>query len=161
LDPAGQAKLAEVKEKMGMLERTLEQDVARRNSKSSNKSVSTLGLLSSPSLPGQDDHVSDQEDEEDVKGLEPSTLATEDAAYYEDEGNDDIVDLGISMGKLRITERIGGFVRPRFSQEVCGSAISLYTNVMYSPLSSLRQLLRKCQRKIPAIHSYNNPQRHG
>ena len=49
----------------------------------------------------------------------PVLFALEDAAYYEDEGNDDIIDLGISMGKLRINERIGGFVRPKFSDEVC------------------------------------------
>jgi hypothetical protein len=60
----------------------------------------------------------EEEEEEDVKGLDMGGLATEDAAYYEDEGNDDIVDLGIQMGRLRITERVGGFVRPRFSEEV-------------------------------------------
>jgi hypothetical protein len=114
LDPAGQAKLAEVKEKMGMLERTLEEGVARS---SSSKSRPAHGLLASAPLPGQDDAYSSQEDEDDVKGLEPSNLTTEDSAYYEDEGNDDIVDLGIQMGKVRINERIGGFVRPRFSEE--------------------------------------------
>lgn len=97
-----------------MLERTLEEDVARRTSKKS----SSAALMTSPPLPGQEEDESDQEEDEDIKGLEPDPLLTEDAAYYDDEGNDDIVDLGISMGKLRITERIGGFVRPRFTEEV-------------------------------------------
>ncbi|KAF2660651.1 hypothetical protein K491DRAFT_711554 [Lophiostoma macrostomum CBS 122681] len=116
LDPEGQAKLAEVKEKMGMLERTLEEDVARRGS---NKSPLGPGLFETPTLPGlHDESPSDQEDDDETKDLVSHPLATEDAAYYEDEGNDDIIDLGIQMGKIRVTERIGGFVRPRFSEEL-------------------------------------------
>jgi hypothetical protein len=114
LDPVGQAKLAEVKEKMGMLERTLEEDVARRRPSKS----PAVPSLYSPPLPGQDEQHSDQEEAEDEKGLEMVTTAIEDANYYEDDGNDEIVDLGIQMGKLRINERIGGLVRPRFSEEV-------------------------------------------
>lgn len=98
-----------------MLERTLENDVARRGSSSR---PSTAGLITSAPLPGQEEHLSEDDEDEDVKGLEPTPLAVEDCAYIEDEGNDDLVDLGISMGKLRITERIGGLVRPRFSEEV-------------------------------------------
>lgn len=98
-----------------MLERTLEDGVARRGS--SKSAGSLLGGMGSPVLPGQEGPYSEEE-EEDAKDLEPNRLSTEDSAYYEDEGNDDLVDLGISMGKLRITERIGGFVRPRFSEEV-------------------------------------------
>ncbi|KAF2704214.1 hypothetical protein K504DRAFT_507227 [Pleomassaria siparia CBS 279.74] len=116
LDPEAQARLAEVKEKMGMLERTLEKDVARRSS-SKSASGSAIGSLDTPVLPGQEGPHSEEE-EEDTRDLETNRLSTEDAAYYEDEGNDDIVDLGISMGKLRITERIGGFVRPKFSEEL-------------------------------------------
>jgi hypothetical protein len=116
LDPEGQAKLAEVKEKMGMLERTLEEDVARRGS---SKTPSGSGMYDTPTLPGlHDESPSDQEDDEETKDLVSHPMATEDAAYYEDEGNDDIIDLGIQMGKMRVTERIGGFVRPRFSEEV-------------------------------------------
>jgi hypothetical protein len=101
-----------------MLERTLEEDVARRGS--SRSSSLMLSGMGSPVLPGQEGAYSEEE-EEDTKDLEPNRLSTEDSAYYEDEGNDDLVDLGISMGKLRITERIGGFVRPRFSEEVSGT----------------------------------------
>ncbi|KAF2033375.1 hypothetical protein EK21DRAFT_59107 [Setomelanomma holmii] len=117
LDADAQKRLAEVKEKMGILERSLEEDVARRNR-------SKLGEPSEtrrPStLPGQERSYSDEEDDEDTKDLNPTHLATEDAAYYDDDANndDDIVDLGIAMGKVRITERIGGLVRPRFSEEL-------------------------------------------
>ncbi|OCK79312.1 hypothetical protein K432DRAFT_300154 [Lepidopterella palustris CBS 459.81] len=114
LDPAGQAKLAEVKEKMGMLERTLEEDVARRRTSSTR---TTDGSQSQ--LPGQDDGDSAGElsAPEDERDLEPTPLATEDAAYYDD-ADDDLVDLGIQLGKMRITERVGGYVRPRLSEEL-------------------------------------------
>ncbi len=57
---------------------------------------------------------------EDEKDLEPTPLAVVDAAYDVDGGgeDDDLLDLGILMGKMRITERIGGFFRPKISQEV-------------------------------------------
>ncbi|KAF2752255.1 hypothetical protein M011DRAFT_463723 [Sporormia fimetaria CBS 119925] len=129
LDSAGQAKLAEVKEKMGQLERALEQDVARRGKeKSTKKETSTSGYLVSPAIPGQDESFSDQEDDEDVKGLEPTVLVSEDCAYFDNEADEDIVDLGIAMGKVRITERIGGIVRPRFSEELTLAFKSVQTN---------------------------------
>ena len=115
LDADGQARLAEVKEKMGILERRLEEDIARGAPSSSGVSSTLI------KLPGQEASYSDQEDDEYTKDLDPSHLVTEDAAYYEEEGNDDIVDLGIAMGKVRITDRIGGLVRPRFSEEVSSS----------------------------------------
>lgn len=113
LDPEAQAKLAEVKEKMGMLEKTLEDDVARRGTPSSSRP-----LFEAPRLPGQEPGHSDEEEEEDTKDLEFIDIATEHASYYDDDGNDDFVDLGIAMGKLRITERVGGLVRPRLSEEL-------------------------------------------
>lgn len=42
-----------------------------------------------------------------------------DAAYEVDGEDDDLLDLGIQLGKMRITERIGGFFRPKISEEVC------------------------------------------
>ena len=114
LDPEAQARLAEVKEKMGLLERTLEEDVARKASKSDPKAES----LGSPSLLGQEGIESDQEEDEYAKDLELNSMAVADAAYFEGDGDDDLADLGIAIGKLRITERIGGLVRPRFSEEV-------------------------------------------
>lgn len=133
LDPAGQAKLAEVKEKMGELERALEENVARRGSNSNGTVTVSRGILTSPSLPGQEGHVSDQEDDEDVRGLEVSDMVTEDAAYFDDEGNDEMVDLGISLGKLRITERVGGFVRPRFSEELSAALKEMPTKEDRNP----------------------------
>ena len=112
LDAEAQAKLAEVKEQMGKLEKTLEEDVARR------VSSTPKPLYEAPILPGQDPEHTDEDDEEDAKDLQFAEIVTEHVTYYEDDGNDDIVDLGISLGKLRITERVGGLVRPRLSEEL-------------------------------------------
>lgn len=124
LDADGQKRLAEVKEKMGILERSLEEDVARERR---TKSATASENRRSSTLPGQDESYSDQEDDEDTRNLNPTHLATEDAAYYDgdaDNDDDDIVDLGIAMGKVRISERIGGLVRPRFSEEVNATLVS-------------------------------------
>ncbi|RMZ70270.1 fungal specific transcription factor domain-containing [Pyrenophora seminiperda CCB06] len=123
MDADAQAKLAEVKEQMGMLEKSLEEGVARKT-ESSIRATSEFSRLSV--LPGQE-QLSDQEDEEDTRDLCPTYLVTEDAAYYEPEEdfNDDMVDLGFRIGKLRITDRIGGLVRPKFSDELAQSLSKL------------------------------------
>jgi hypothetical protein len=117
LDADAQKRLAEVKEKMGVLERSLEEDVARL-SRPGSKHASHPRRPNT--LPGQEESHSDQEDDEDTKDLNLSSFVTEDAAYYDDEANndDDVLDLGIAIGKMRITERIGGLVRPRLAEEV-------------------------------------------
>ena len=101
---------------MGILERSLEDDVSRR-------SRVQQGLPSADNdldpASQQDKVYSGEEEDEDTKNLRSTDYATEDNAYYEDEyADDDIVDIGIALGKLRITERIGGLVRPKFSGEV-------------------------------------------
>jgi len=117
LDQASQLKLTEIKEKVGSLERLLERDVAKSSS-------GGLGGVGSPP-PSQDRALPDDTEDdlpanEDEKDLEPTPLATVDAAYGDDGDDDDLLDLGIQLGKMRITERIGGFFRPKIAQEVCG-----------------------------------------
>jgi hypothetical protein len=111
LDQASQLKLTEIKEKVGSLERLLERDVAK------NSTASTLASSNHErALP--DDEEDDLPANEDEKDLEPTPLAVVDAAYEVDGEDDDLLDLGIQLGKMRITERIGGFFRPKISQEV-------------------------------------------
>ncbi|KAH6675439.1 hypothetical protein B0J14DRAFT_652294 [Halenospora varia] len=111
LDQASQLKLTEIKEKVGSLERLLERDVAK-----------TASQNSSGGMGEQRAHPDDADDDlpanEDEKDLEPTPLAVVDAAYGDEGENDDLLDLGIQMGKMRITERIGGFFRPKISQEL-------------------------------------------
>jgi hypothetical protein len=61
---------------------------------------------------------------EDEKDLEPTPLAVSDAAYGDD-ADDDLWDLGIQLGRMRLTERIGGFVRPKIAEEMASSLETL------------------------------------
>ena len=111
LDSASQLKLTEIKEKMGSLERVLEQDVAKKGTKTGARRGAT------------DAHAEGEEidfapEPEDEKYLEPSALTVQDAVYDEDAVDDDLVDLGFAMGKMRLTDRVGGFFRPKMSEEV-------------------------------------------
>ncbi|KAI2468821.1 hypothetical protein F4781DRAFT_396998 [Annulohypoxylon bovei var. microspora] len=99
-------RLAEIKEKQGTLERELERDVA--------KSTTSKNTLQQRIL--ADDIVGDFDEERD---LEATPLATLDVTYEDDvDGAGDMIDLGIQIGKMRITERIGGLSRPRISEEI-------------------------------------------
>lgn len=53
-------------------------------------------------------------------GLEPTDMVALDHTY-EDTGDDtdEVIDLGVLVGRMRLTDRIGGFSRPRISEEVC------------------------------------------
>jgi Zn(2)-Cys(6) binuclear cluster domain-containing protein len=105
LDEASQLRLTEIKEKVGSLERQLERDVA----KSTTKSAAQQRILA-------DDIEGDYDEERD---LELTPMVALDLTYEDDaDGTDDIIDLGIQVGKMRITERIGGLNRPRLSEEV-------------------------------------------
>lgn len=111
LDSASQLKLTEIKEKMGSLERVLEQDVAKKGTK-----TSVRRAAQDADAEGEDiDFAPEPEDE---KYLEPSALTVQDAVYDEDAVDDDIADLGFAMGKMRLTDRIGGFFRPKMGEEV-------------------------------------------
>ncbi|KAF1984165.1 hypothetical protein K402DRAFT_381787 [Aulographum hederae CBS 113979] len=128
LDPAAQMRIQEIKEKMGSLERTLEEDIARRSKARAAEEGSGGGGegAGSPFGPGPGELLpgleggsgAEEEDEGDEdEHLEPTRLAVEDAAYYDD-GDDELMDLGISFGKMRITERLGGLVRPKMAEEL-------------------------------------------
>lgn len=125
LDSVSQQRLNEIKEKMGSLEKVLEQDVARREGKPSSSSTQKGAHRSSADLPGGEESSSDNEAgvPEDEKGLEPTPMAVIDGAY-EDDANDDVLDLGVKVGKMRLNERLGGFFRPRIGEEVNLSAIA-------------------------------------
>ena len=115
LDTTSQQRLAEIKDRMGNLEHTLERDVARRTS----ADQSTLHVVKIE----DDEHEDDDDLEaEDEKYLEPTPLAALDQVYEVD-ADDEIMDLGVQLGKLRVSERIGGFVRPKMAEEVSNRAV--------------------------------------
>lgn len=100
-------RLAEIKEKQGTLERQLERDVAKSTAFKSTLQQRTIA-----------DEVEDGCDDE--RDLEATPLVALDLTYEDDadSGADDIIDLGIQIGKMRITERIGGLSRPRIAEEI-------------------------------------------
>ncbi|KAL8666888.1 MAG: hypothetical protein Q9202_001128 [Teloschistes flavicans] len=107
LDSASQMKLTEIKEKMGSLERVLEQDVARKGARQTLWKVDPEGE--------QIDFSPEPEDQ-----LEPTPLAVSDAVY-DDDADNDLADLGFAMGRMRLSDRIGGFVRPKMTEEMTES----------------------------------------
>lgn len=106
LDSASQLKLTEIKDKMGSLERVLEQDVARK-----------AGTQSAWKADPEGEQIDFAPEPEDEKDLEPTPLAVTDA-MYDDEADDDVADLGFAMGRMRLSDRIGGFFRPKMTEEV-------------------------------------------
>jgi len=99
LDTVSQQKLNEIKEQMGSLERVLEEDVARQTRP---KGKVTKNRKPSVELPGEGESNSESEGvvPEDEKYLEPTPLATADAHYGENT-SDDMLDLGVKVGKMR------------------------------------------------------------
>lgn len=115
LDSASQLKMTEIKEQMGSLERVLEQDIAK-------KGLRTETNQNSPTQDLGGEEIDFSPDPEDERGLVTTPLALSDAAY-DDDGGDDLNDLGFMMGKLRLTDRVGGFFRPKMAEEV-GNTLS-------------------------------------
>ncbi|EME40354.1 hypothetical protein DOTSEDRAFT_74979 [Dothistroma septosporum NZE10] len=117
LDPSAQQKLADIKEKMGALEKNLEREVAAKTQKAH------LGGVNVARLTGDEirQHHEAEEEEDDVNededALEPTPLASLDNVY-EDNVDDELMDLGVQMGKMRISERIGGWIRPKLVEEL-------------------------------------------
>lgn len=124
LDEASQLKLTEMKEKVGSLERHFEQVVVKSATRAGSHELLGGGGLGGPGGAGgrrntmvADDINDELEDEGD---LEPTPMIAPDLTYEDDaDGPEDIMDLGIRIGKMRITEKIGGMNRPRLSEEVC------------------------------------------
>ena len=108
LDIASQLRLNEIKEKQGTLERELERDVAKLTTAKSGDPVHRI--------------LADEVDNEtgEDRELEATPLVALDMTYEDDaDGTDNMIDLGIQIGKMRITERIGGLSRPRIAEEAC------------------------------------------
>ena len=107
-------KLTEMKDARDSLEKKvllgkLEDQSARQNK---------LRELSGAPIASLECDVGGHGDESDVEAyLEPTPLAIPDAAYAEDD-SEDINDLGVALGKIRLGERVGGLFRPRIGDEV-------------------------------------------
>lgn len=108
LDEASQIRLTEIKEKVGSLERALERDIAKPGSSSR--------------VPSQQRLVVDDIEYEFADDLDPwpSFFVSVDKEHAQDalEGIEDVLDLGVQVGRMRITDHMGGLPRPQLSEEV-------------------------------------------
>ncbi|KAK3300410.1 uncharacterized protein B0H64DRAFT_470510 [Chaetomium fimeti] len=119
LDEASQQRLTEIKEKVGSLERQLERDVAKGATARRGGSGSPGDATDPYNQRFVADDVEDDLGEDRELQITPMValdLTYED--YSDGNGTDDLIDLGIRVGKMRITERIGGLNRPRISEEI-------------------------------------------
>ncbi|GAD93610.1 hypothetical protein MGYG_02110 [Paecilomyces variotii No. 5] len=136
LDSEARLKLAEIKEKMGRLEWSLEQDVAGKRSGADAAKDDSAEAMFGAAEEGANLPIPDDE-----KDLEPTPLAVLDAAY-EDEADDDIYDLGFRVGKMRMTDRVGGYFRPRFADELSAGLRKLHIGTgLESPEPTPRERL--------------------
>ncbi|CRG84545.1 Activator of stress genes 1 [Talaromyces islandicus] len=117
LDSVARLKLTELKERVGSLERSLGEEVAgtTTNRGSSETSIdSTSDWKKNVTAKEEEPTTSLEYDGQVVP--EPSRLAVMDAAY-DDENDDEVADVGIQLGKMQVTDRLGGYVRPRIVDE--------------------------------------------
>ncbi|TPX26062.1 hypothetical protein DIZ76_011521 [Coccidioides immitis] len=125
-DAASRMKLTELKNKIGSLERGLERDAAARQGVAIRREASGDAIQERDhDGPGQADGIVDvigKDDSrlpvpDDEKDLEPTPLAVQDAAY-DDDADDESLDLGFKLGRMRMTDRIGGLYRPMIADEL-------------------------------------------
>jgi hypothetical protein len=114
LDPLSQQKLAEMKDKMGALEEGLEREVVGRTASPTADSHVVKSGVPELNVPQA---AEGEEENYEENHLEPSPLAAMDNVYDED-ADDDMMDLGVQMGKMRISERVGGWIRPKLVEEL-------------------------------------------
>lgn len=101
--------MTEIKEKASSLELELEANVARP----SRGAASGTDEETPPTLVRRASHLQDGEND-----LAPSPFVSVDAVYEDDADDDDRLDLGYKIGRMRITDRIGGFSRPKVADEL-------------------------------------------
>lgn len=116
LDPQSQQKLAEIKDRMGALEENLEREIVGRTASPSYSADASGAKVKAPESNSSQTAEGDEDDYEE-NHLEPSPLAAMDNVYDED-ADDDMMDLGVQMGKMRISERVGGWIRPKLVEEI-------------------------------------------
>ncbi|KAK3694990.1 fungal-specific transcription factor domain-containing protein [Podospora appendiculata] len=120
LDEVSQMRLTEIKERVGSLERQLERDVA----KSTARGMYQQRIVA--------DDIEDEFDGE--RDLEITPMVGLDLTYEDDAdatGTDDLIDLGVKVGRMRITERIGGLNRPRIAEELQAGLSSTHPALSY------------------------------
>lgn len=114
LSPEELARFNQIKQSNRALESALEQEVARPVTKKKARK-----------RPGnQKPDMSHSESDDDK--LQVTQFAVSAAAYEDDaDDDDDILDMGFQLGKARLTDRVGGYFRPKMAEEVSASWLFL------------------------------------
>lgn len=110
-DPASKSKLNQFKESIETLEEKLKK--GQDDGTGPDWTPTSFGGQSTTRPNTESEHIAHP----DEKDLEPTPFAMADVAY-DDDGDEMLDDLGVRLGRMRIAERIGGFVRPAFLIEV-------------------------------------------
>ena len=110
LEPSEQQKFNEIKHGVGHLERHLEKKIAKRVAKISARKSGRQNITNA-------DETDSGSEPEDEKDLEITLMAVTDAAY-DDDADNEWMDIGFRMGRLRVTDRIGNYFRPKMAEEV-------------------------------------------
>lgn len=111
LDEVSQQRLNEIKERVGSLEKQLETNVAKARASPDGDGFCQQRIVA--------DDVEDGLGEE--RDMQITPVVALDLTYEDDAdgiGTGNLIDLGIRVGRMRITERIGGLSRPRMWEEV-------------------------------------------
>ncbi|QKX58819.1 uncharacterized protein TRUGW13939_05946 [Talaromyces rugulosus] len=144
LDSVARLKLTELKERVGSLERSLGEEVAGAAAANRGSSEASTESPSDWNVPIKEEPTTGFGYDGQIVP-EPSRLAFLDAAY-DDENDDMIADVGIQLGKMQVTDRIGGYVRPRIVDEASanlkGPSVPLFNDDVEdgSELSKLLEL---------------------
>ncbi|KAI5806310.1 hypothetical protein EDC01DRAFT_626392 [Geopyxis carbonaria] len=112
LDSIGLHKLTEIKNRVGSLEDLLETEVAGRSQRNSSEDSNNMfGRSGGPSFLGRG-----------IEGVKEEDLNSNSIAFpemiHENDVDDELSDLGMQIGMLRISERVGGVFRPQITKEV-------------------------------------------
>lgn len=110
LDSIGLHKLTEIKNRVGSLEDLLETEVAARSQRHSSEDSSVVDHRARSNTDSPP--VRTRIKVEDLSGT--ANLAPN----YENDTDDEIADLGVRIGMLRMNERIGGMLRSSITKEV-------------------------------------------
>lgn len=110
LDSIGLHKLTEIKNRVGSLEDLLETEVAARSQRHSSEDSSVVDHRARSNTDSPP--VRTRIKVEDLSGT--ANLAPN----YENDTDDEIADLGVRIGMLRMNERIGGLLRSSITKEV-------------------------------------------
>lgn len=137
---------------MGALEKTLEREVASQQSKVHLGGANVTKSSGDTRVTHVDRNEEDETGGDEEDDLEPTPLAALDNVY-EDDADDELMDLGVQMGKMRISERVGGWIRPKLVEELTDTLQDVKSGKSRHSTSPLQQDHRDARPAPPKIQA--------